>query len=76
MAQTCTARLRPHVERRLSTLSELARLNQAMAGSGGQLIDEASRGGNELRLTRATADTVLAHSGHCGPTAPIPLARE
>jgi len=60
----------------LSTLSELARLNQAMAGSGGQLIDEASRGGNELRLTRATADTVLAQARHCGPTAPIPLARE
>jgi hypothetical protein len=59
----------------LSTLGELARLNQEMAGSGGQLIDEASRGGNELRLTRATADTVLAHAGHCGPTAPIPLAR-
>jgi hypothetical protein len=60
----------------LSTLGELARLNQVMAGSGGQLVDEASRGGNELRLTRATADTVLAHVRHCGPTAPIPLARE
>ena len=60
----------------LSTLGELARLNQVMAGSGGQLIDEASRGGNELRLTRATADTVLARAQHCGPTAPIPLARE
>ena len=60
----------------LSTLSELARLNQVMAGSGGQLIDEASHGGNELRLTRAMADTVVIHASHCGPTAPIPLARE
>ncbi|HEY8310910.1 MAG TPA: hypothetical protein VIG47_10160, partial [Gemmatimonadaceae bacterium] len=60
----------------LSTLGELARLNQVMAGSGGQLIDEASRGGNELRLTRATADSVIANARYCAQAVPkVPLAR-
>ena len=60
----------------LATLGELARLNQTMAGSGGQLIDVASSGVDGMRLTRATADTVVAHAGHCGQAVPIPLARE
>ncbi|MEO7042701.1 MAG: hypothetical protein ABI035_10610 [Gemmatimonadaceae bacterium] len=61
----------------LSTLGELARLNQVMAGSGGQVIELASRGGDGMRLTRANADTVLVHGGgHCAQAVPIPLARD
>ena len=60
----------------LSTLGELARLNQVMAGSGGQFMGLASSGGDGMRLTRAIADTVIARGGHCGQAVPIPLARE
>ncbi|MEO6778247.1 MAG: hypothetical protein ABI194_02250 [Gemmatimonadaceae bacterium] len=60
----------------LATLGELADLNQVMAGAGGQFIDMASSGGDGMRLTRATADTVVAHAGHCAQAVAIPLARE
>ncbi len=60
----------------LSTLGELARLNQVMAGSGGQFIELASRDGDGMRITRAMIDSVFPHPGHCAQAVPIPLARE
>ena len=61
----------------LSTLGELARLNQVMAGTGAQFIELASRGSDGMRLTRATADTVIAIARYCAQAVPkIPLARE